>query len=185
MSQSILTTPISIFTYSWGRILAALGSVPLSTPLDPTAVSVTFIPPRAPTPGSPVNEHSLFPPEFASDAGIVTAAQHAFSVLNYLLPEAFAEATPEEAEEPDGARLITLPVLVKGKPLLSYAADPEKRKEAKEWLEWLGKSILQEEDVEIEIRVGEGEGEAEFWTCDFSYVSSFRLCRIRRWKNRC
>ena len=29
---------------SWGRILAATGSIPLSTPLDPTRVSVSFIP---------------------------------------------------------------------------------------------------------------------------------------------
>lgn len=29
---------------SWGRILAATGSVPLSTPLDPKRVSVSFIP---------------------------------------------------------------------------------------------------------------------------------------------
>ena len=30
--------------YSWGRILAATGSIPLSTPLDPTKVSVSFVP---------------------------------------------------------------------------------------------------------------------------------------------
>ncbi|KZT07496.1 arginine biosynthesis bifunctional protein ArgJ beta chain [Laetiporus sulphureus 93-53] len=35
---------------NWGRILAATGSVPLSTPLDPKRVSVSFIP----TDGSPV-----------------------------------------------------------------------------------------------------------------------------------
>lgn len=29
---------------SWGRILAATGSIPLSAPLDPTRVSVSFIP---------------------------------------------------------------------------------------------------------------------------------------------
>ena len=29
---------------SWGRILAATGSIPLSKPLDPTRVSVSFIP---------------------------------------------------------------------------------------------------------------------------------------------
>lgn len=29
---------------SWGRILAATGSIPLSTPLDPTRVSVSFVP---------------------------------------------------------------------------------------------------------------------------------------------
>lgn len=36
---------------SWGRILAATGSLPLSTPLNPSAVSVSFIPvpPSAPT----------------------------------------------------------------------------------------------------------------------------------------
>jgi glutamate N-acetyltransferase / amino-acid N-acetyltransferase len=31
-------------TSSWGRILAATGSIPLSTPLDPTRVSVSFVP---------------------------------------------------------------------------------------------------------------------------------------------
>ena len=35
---------------SWGRVLAATGSVPLSAPLDPNRVSVSFIP----TDGSPV-----------------------------------------------------------------------------------------------------------------------------------
>lgn len=35
---------------SWGRILAATGSIPLSQPIDPTKVSVSFIP----TDGSPV-----------------------------------------------------------------------------------------------------------------------------------
>ncbi|KAI0255690.1 arginine biosynthesis ArgJ [Lactifluus subvellereus] len=35
---------------NWGRVLAATGSVPLSAPLDPTRVSVSFIP----TDGSPV-----------------------------------------------------------------------------------------------------------------------------------
>jgi glutamate N-acetyltransferase/amino-acid N-acetyltransferase len=35
---------------SWGRVLAATGSVPLSAPLDPTRVSVSFVP----TDGSPV-----------------------------------------------------------------------------------------------------------------------------------
>ena len=35
---------------SWGRVLAATGSVPLSAPLDPTRVNVSFIP----TDGSPV-----------------------------------------------------------------------------------------------------------------------------------
>lgn len=36
-------------THSWGRILAAAGAVPLSVPLDPTRVNVSFIP----TDGSP------------------------------------------------------------------------------------------------------------------------------------
>ena len=31
-------------TFSWGRILAALGRVPLSAPIDPTRVSVSFLP---------------------------------------------------------------------------------------------------------------------------------------------
>lgn len=35
---------------SWGRVLAATGSVPLTAPLDPARVSVSFIP----TDGSPV-----------------------------------------------------------------------------------------------------------------------------------
>lgn len=35
---------------NWGRVLAATGSVPLSAPLDPTRVSVSFVP----TDGSPV-----------------------------------------------------------------------------------------------------------------------------------
>ncbi|EMD39014.1 hypothetical protein CERSUDRAFT_151839 [Gelatoporia subvermispora B] len=35
---------------NWGRILAATGSVPLSTPLDPTRVSVSFIPKDGTTP---------------------------------------------------------------------------------------------------------------------------------------
>ncbi|KAI9464469.1 arginine biosynthesis bifunctional protein ArgJ beta chain [Lactarius psammicola] len=35
---------------SWGRVLAATGSVPLSAPLDPTRVNVSFVP----TDGSPV-----------------------------------------------------------------------------------------------------------------------------------
>jgi glutamate N-acetyltransferase/amino-acid N-acetyltransferase len=38
------------FVVSWGRVLAATGSVPLSAPLDPTRVSVSFIP----VDGSPV-----------------------------------------------------------------------------------------------------------------------------------
>jgi glutamate N-acetyltransferase/amino-acid N-acetyltransferase len=38
------------FFCSWGRVLAATGSVPLSAPLDPTRVSVSFVP----TDGSPV-----------------------------------------------------------------------------------------------------------------------------------
>ena len=29
---------------SWGRILAATGSIPLSAPLDPTRVNVSFVP---------------------------------------------------------------------------------------------------------------------------------------------
>ena len=29
---------------SWGRVLAATGSVPLSAPLDPTRVDVSFVP---------------------------------------------------------------------------------------------------------------------------------------------
>jgi glutamate N-acetyltransferase/amino-acid N-acetyltransferase len=41
------TTDICV---SWGRVLAATGSVPLSAPLDPTRVSVSFVP----TDGSPV-----------------------------------------------------------------------------------------------------------------------------------
>ena len=35
---------------SWGRVLAATGSVPLSAPLDPSRMSVSFVP----TDGSPV-----------------------------------------------------------------------------------------------------------------------------------
>ncbi len=35
---------------SWGRVLAATGSVPLSAPLDPTRVNVSFVP----TDGTPV-----------------------------------------------------------------------------------------------------------------------------------
>lgn len=36
---------------SWGRILSSTGSTPLSTPLDPNLVSVTFIPsPRSSNP---------------------------------------------------------------------------------------------------------------------------------------
>ncbi|KAH9951180.1 hypothetical protein B0H21DRAFT_356014 [Amylocystis lapponica] len=35
---------------NWGRILAATGSVPLSTPVDPTRVSVSFIPTDGSTP---------------------------------------------------------------------------------------------------------------------------------------
>lgn len=31
-------------TASWGRVLAATGSVPLSAPLDPARVNVSFIP---------------------------------------------------------------------------------------------------------------------------------------------
>ena len=30
--------------YSWGRILAATGSIPLSQPIDPSRVNVSFIP---------------------------------------------------------------------------------------------------------------------------------------------
>ncbi len=30
--------------HSWGRVLAATGSVPLSAPLDPARVSVSFVP---------------------------------------------------------------------------------------------------------------------------------------------
>lgn len=33
-----------LHSYSWGRILAATGSIPLSKPLDPTRVSVSFVP---------------------------------------------------------------------------------------------------------------------------------------------
>ena len=35
---------MSSLHHSWGRILAATGSIPLSTPLDPTRVSVSFVP---------------------------------------------------------------------------------------------------------------------------------------------
>lgn len=33
-----------LFFYSWGRVLAATGSLPLSRPLSPTSVSVSFVP---------------------------------------------------------------------------------------------------------------------------------------------
>ena len=36
--------------HSWGRILAATGSIPLSAPLDPSRVSVSFIPTDGSTP---------------------------------------------------------------------------------------------------------------------------------------
>ncbi|KAI0314597.1 Arginine biosynthesis bifunctional protein ArgJ beta chain [Amylostereum chailletii] len=35
---------------NWGRILAATGSIPLNTPLDPTAVSVSLVPPDGSAP---------------------------------------------------------------------------------------------------------------------------------------
>ena len=34
----------TLFFYSWGRVLAATGSLPLSRPLSPTSVSVSFVP---------------------------------------------------------------------------------------------------------------------------------------------
>ena len=34
----------TFFFYSWGRVLAATGSLPLSRPLSPTSVSVSFVP---------------------------------------------------------------------------------------------------------------------------------------------
>ena len=33
---------------SWGRVLAATGSVPLTAPLDPARVNVSFVPPVLP-----------------------------------------------------------------------------------------------------------------------------------------
>lgn len=44
-----MSAPISLYVLtcrlaSWGRILAATGSIPLSAPLDPTRVNVSFIP---------------------------------------------------------------------------------------------------------------------------------------------
>ncbi len=47
--RSTVTDRIGVCV-SWGRVLAATGSVPLSAPLDPTRVSVSFVP----TDGSPV-----------------------------------------------------------------------------------------------------------------------------------
>ena len=43
----LLCLPSGTLTHpplSWGRILAALGRVPLSAPIDPTRVSVSFLP---------------------------------------------------------------------------------------------------------------------------------------------
>jgi glutamate N-acetyltransferase/amino-acid N-acetyltransferase len=98
-------------TISWGRILAATGSVPLSSStasqdvpvINPTKVSVTFIP---------------------SDGTAV------------------------------------LPVLLNG--------EPEKVDEDR------AKQILSKEDINIVVDLGlSGDGEATYWTCDFSYVSSY------------
>lgn len=50
---SYLTDLVFLFLpFSWGRILAATGSLPLSTALNPSAVSVSFIPvpPSVPAP---------------------------------------------------------------------------------------------------------------------------------------
>ena len=93
---------------SWGRVLAATGSVPLSVPLDPTRVSVSFVP----TDGSPF-----------------------------------------------------LPLLLNG--------EPENVDEVR------AKEILSAEDLEVRVELGLGSESAKYWTCDFSYVSSYvRLIRI-------
>ena len=98
---------------SWGRILAATGSVPLSpssttgepTVIDPTKVSVTIVP---------------------------------------------ADGT------------APLPVLVNGEP---ENVDEDRAKE-----------IMTQEDFELLVDLGGlGDGEAQYWTCDFSYVSSNSL----------
>ena len=47
MSSSLLTAhprPLNAVLHSWGRILAATGSIPLSKPIDPTRVNVSFVP---------------------------------------------------------------------------------------------------------------------------------------------
>ncbi len=100
--------------YSWGRILAATGSVPLQPSgadgaipvINPTKVNVTFVP-------------------------------------------------------SDGS--AGLPVLVNGEP---EKVDEERAKE-----------ILSLEDFEVLVEMGMGgEGEAQYWTCDFSYVSVACVC---------
>ena len=81
-------------------MLAATGSVPISTPIDPTRVNVSFVP---------------------------------------------ADGT------------APLPLLVKG--------EPEKVDEAR------ALEIISQEDVEIRVELGLGSERAQYWTCDFSYVS--------------
>lgn len=97
-SPHVLYVNVSL---SWGRILAALGRVPLSAPVDPTRVSVSFLP-------------------------------------------------------NDGTS--TLELLVRG--------EPQRVDEAR------AKTIIQEEDVEISIELGMGSENAQYWTCDFSHVST-------------
>jgi glutamate N-acetyltransferase/amino-acid N-acetyltransferase len=87
-------------SYSWGRILAATGSIELSQPLEPTRVSVSFVP-------------------------------------------------------SDGS--APLPVLVNG--------EPEKVDEDR------ASQILAAEEFGVDVELGLGSQSAQFWTCDFSYVS--------------
>ena len=93
---------MTLLLYSWGRILAATGSIPLKTPLDPTRVSVSLVP----TDGS-----------------------------------------------------APLPLLTLGEP---EKVDEERASE-----------ILALEDFEILVDLGGGDAAevAQYWTCDFSYVS--------------
>ena len=73
---------------------------------------------------------------------------------------------PEHRHPPfDGS--AGLPVLVNGEP---EKVDEERAKE-----------ILSLEDFEVLVEMGMGgEGEAQYWTCDFSYVSVACVCVCRR-----
>ena len=95
-------------SHSWGRILAATGSIPLSRPVDPTKVCVSFVPSDGTAP---------------------------------------------------------LPLLVFG--------EPEKVDEER------ATQIVSQEDLEIKVELGIGSESAQYWTCDFSYVSLARPHEVR------
>ncbi|EIW78855.1 arginine biosynthesis protein ArgJ [Coniophora puteana RWD-64-598 SS2] len=128
---------------NWGRILSATGSVAarLSTPIDPSRVSVTFTsnPTSSSTPPSPSSPRftpSVTPSELASKPPV-------------------SSSTPGAQFRDAQGKIKDLEVLQGGEPI--------------GFSEEHAKVLLGEEDFGIVLDLGVGSEEGRCWTCDFSY----------------